>query len=94
MPPSSHAAGGGEKRFVLPKKDRMLLGLPSVDITAAVGQDGIIMWHETEGPWNGQAAAQMYAKLGKALRDTYGQKRQHIVVEDGDTKGYQSSAGK
>ena len=33
-------------------------------------------------------------KAREALRGTYGQKRQYIVVEDGDTKGYQSSAGK
>ena len=72
----------------------MLLGVPSVEVTAAVGRDGIIMWHETYGPWNGTAAASMYEQLGKALATTYGQRRRYIVVEDGDTKGYQSNRGK
>ena len=59
-----------------------------------VGHHGVIMWHETPGPWNGRAAATMYAELGKALRKTYGERRNFIVVEDGDTKGFQSNAGK
>ncbi len=36
----------------------------------------------------------MYAKLGEALRKTWGHKRAFRVVEDGDTKGFQSSKGK
>jgi len=85
---------GTEPTFILPKKNRMLLGIPCLDITAAVAQDRIIMWHVNEGRWNGESAAKMYAKLGEALRTTWGNKRSFRVVEDGDTKGFQSSKGK
>ena len=79
--------------FILPKKGRSLLGIPSVDITAAVAQDRIIFWHENKGKWNGEAAARMYAKLGKALRARYGDLPFFRVVEDGDPKGFQSRKG-
>ena len=85
---------GSKPGFVLPKKGRMLLGVPSVIITAAVAKDGIIFWHETEGRWNGESAALMYQDLGKALRRHYGNKRKFRVVEDGDPKGFQSKKGK
>eukprot|EP00973_Karenia_brevis_P073575 10223221-Karenia_brevis.AAC.1 len=85
---------GVEAGFVLPKKNRMLLGIPSVDITACVTKDGIIFWHENEGPWNGSRAALMYERLGAALRNHYGDKRSFRIVEDGDTKGFQSNKGK
>ena len=71
----------------------MLLGVPSIEVTAAVGHDRIILWHVSQKPWNGAAAAGMYAKLGEALRKTYGDKRQFRVIEDGDTKGFQSRKG-
>ena len=87
-------AEGSDRGFVLPKRAKLLLGVPSIEITAAVGQHGIIMWHETPGRWNGGAAAAMYAQLGAALRATYGARRTYTVVEDGDTKGFQSNAGK
>ena len=79
--------------FVLPKRSRSLLGIPSVEVTAAVAQDRIIMWRETSGKWNGAQAAQMYADLGEALRTHYGDLRRFRVVEDGDTKGFQSGKG-
>ena len=63
-------------------------------MTAAVAHDQIIMWHVNRGPWNGEKAAEMYAKLGEALRKKWGRKRSFRVVEDGDTKGFQSSKGK
>lgn len=85
---------GGEEGFVLPKKNRMLLGIPSVDITAGVANDRIIFWHVNEGRWNGAKAAEMYSKLGDALRAHYGQKRVFRVVEDGDPQGFQSRTGK
>ena len=87
-------AEGRQQGFVLPKKNRMLLGVPSIDVTAAVAHDQIIMWHVNRGPWNGEKAAEMYAKLGEALRKKWGRKRAFRVVEDGDTKGFQSSKGK
>ena len=84
---------GGEPGFVLPKLNRMLLGLPSVDITAAVAKDRIIFWHVNPS-WNGDKAAEMYEELGKALRKFWGHKRLFRVVEDGDTKGFQSGKGR
>lgn len=50
---------GGQKGFVLPKKGRMLLGIPSVDVTCAVCKGKIILWH-VNSEWNGAAAARMY----------------------------------
>ena len=87
-------AEGSSPGFVLPKKAKMLLGVPSIGVTAAVGRHGIIMWHEAQRPWNGTAAASMYEELGKILKTTHGQRRKYLVVEDGDTKGYQSNLGK
>lgn len=81
-------AEGNMKCFVLPKKTRMLSGVPSVDITCAVAHDRIIFWHENEGRWNGEKAKLMYQKLGAALRKHYGMLRTFHVVEDGDTKGF------
>ena len=86
-------AEGNMDCFVIPKKQRMLIGLPSVDVTAAVAQDRIIFWHENEGPWYGEKAKQMYEKLGDALRRHYGEKCFYRVVEDGDPKGFQSGKG-
>ena len=83
---------GQEAMFKLPKRGHMLSGIPSIEVTAAVGQDGIIMWHINDG-WNGEKAATMYAKLGAVLRSKYGNKRKFNVVEDGDPKGYQSGKG-
>lgn len=87
-------AEGKQPEFLAPKTNRMLLGIPSLEVTAAVAEDRIIMWHVTEGRWNGEAAAKMYAELGKALRKTWGNKRSFRVMEDGDTKGFQSGKGK
>ena len=87
-------AAGKLDACVLPRKNRMLLGIPTIEISAAVAQDRVILWHVTEGSWNGQAAADMYGALGKSLRKRYGGKRKFNVVEDGDTKGFQSSKGK
>ena len=50
---------GSEQMFVLPKAGRMLLGVPSVDITAGVANDQIFFWHENVGAWNGAKAAAM-----------------------------------
>ena len=85
---------GGLPMFVVPKRNRMLLGVPSVEITAAVAQDKIIFWYVNEKPWCGSQAARMYAALGKTLRKRYGNLSSFTVVEDGDTKGYKSNLGK
>ena len=85
---------GASPGFVLPKKNRMEHGLMTIDVTAAVAGDKIIMWHENKKPWSGVAAAAMYAELGKVLRATWGNKRKFRVVEDGDREGFQSWAGR
>ena len=57
-------------------------------------QDRIIMWHQSpKGHWNGEKAATMYADLGRCLRKRFGKKTSYRVVEDGDTKGFQSGKG-
>ena len=82
-----------EHEFVLPKRSHMLFGIPSIDVTAAVGNGRVFFWHVSEKPWNGAAAANMYHQLGRALRQRYPGVRRFRVVEDGDTKGFQSGAG-
>ena len=86
-------AEGSQESFILPKRGRSLVGIPSVEITAAVAQDRIILWRENQGRWNGASAASMYEDLGNALRAHYGDLPFFRVVEDGDTKGYQSNKG-
>jgi len=86
-------AEGCKPGCVAPKKNRLLLGIPSVDITAAVKQDRIVFWHVNQKPWCGAAAEDMYKNLGKALRKTCGNKRKYRVIEDGDPKGFQSGKG-
>ena len=58
---------GTETGFVLPKRNHMLLGVPSIEVTAALAYNRVIMWHVSEKPWNGAKAAAMYAELGKGL---------------------------
>ena len=85
---------GGQPGFVLPKNNRMLMGVPSIDITAAVAENKIFFWYVNIGKWNGSAAATMYKALGQSLRKRYGHDGPFRVVEDSDSKGYQSNAGK
>jgi len=85
---------GGLPGFVVPKRNHMLLGVPSFEITAGVAKNKIIFWYVNEKKWCGKQAATMYAALGKTLRKTYGNLASFTVVEDGDTKGYKSNKGK
>ena len=80
--------------YIVARKFKMSFGIPSVEIIAAVANDRIIMWREVPGPWCGQAAADMYADLGSVLRKRYPGSSSLRVAEDGDTKGFQSNAGK
>ena len=84
---------GGDKGFVVPKTGHMLLGVPSVEITAGVAKNRIIFWYVNEKRWCGKQAATMYAELGKVLRKQYGTQSSFTLVEDGDTKGYKSNLG-
>ena len=79
--------------YIVPKGSRSFTGIPSVEITAAVARDHIVMWRQAKS-WNGEQAAAMYKDLAYALRRVWGDRRQYRVVEDGDTKGYQSNIGK
>ena len=88
------SAEGKYPEYHVPKTKRLLFGLPSFEVTAAVGHDRIIMWRATGGRWNGEEAAAMYADLRASMVRAGGEKRFFRVVEDGDRKGYQSSAGK
>ena len=88
------ASERNESTYVVPKKARLLTGIPSVEITAAVHKNRIIMWRESEASWSGAEAAAMYADLGKNLRRVLGDRRSYRVVEDGDPKGFQSNKGK
>ena len=85
---------GRKPGFVAPKRNRMLIGIPSFDVTAAVAKDRIIMWRISSKPWNGSKAAETYKDLGRNLRRFWGNKRKFRVVEDGDPKGFQSGKGK
>jgi hypothetical protein len=84
---------GKKDMYLLPKGGRNLTGIPSVEITACVAKDRIIMWHESEKPWNGNQGATMYKALGAALRKFHGRRASYRVVEDGDPKGFQSNKG-
>lgn len=85
---------GTERGFTKPRTKHSFLGIPSVTISAAVAKDRVIMWHAHTKTWNGQTAAETYeGPLARALRRTWGSKRQYTLVEDGDRKGNQSGKG-
>lgn len=80
--------------FTVTKKSRELTGIPSVEITAALAVDRVIMWRVHTGKWCGDAAVEMYKDLGSALRRRWGSAKRILrVVEDGDPKGYQTKNG-
>ena len=85
---------GVEKGFTKPRMRHSFLGVPSVNISAAVAKDRVIMWYAHTSPWNGATAAAMYkGPLLHALKKTWGNKREFTIVEDGDRKGNQSTKG-
>jgi hypothetical protein len=87
-------AEGVEKGCTKPRMRHSFLGVPSVNISAAVCKDRVIMWHAHTRSWNGETAAGMYkGPLLKAMQKTWGEKRKYTIVEDGDRKGNQSSKG-
>lgn len=91
--PGQGLSGG----YVKPKK-----GVPSYTgsksslIMGAVGQGKVLLWHTVpSGRWSGQAAADMYeGGLKPALEKAWPRKRAHVVLEDNDPTGFQSSKGK
>ena len=85
---------GIAKGFTKPREKHSFLGIPSITICAAVAKDRIIMWHEVVGPWNGEAAANMYEnQLKPALVRTWGKRSRYTIIEDGDRKGNRSNKG-
>lgn len=86
---------GVEKGFTKPRMRHSFLGVPSVNISAAVAKDRVIMWYAHTQPWNGETAANMYkGPLLHALKNVWGKnKRKFTIVEDGDRKGNQSTKG-
>ena len=85
---------GVEKGCTKPRMRHSFLGVPSVNISAAVARDRVIMWHAHVRSWNGETAANMYkGPLLQALKKSWGKKRKYTIVEDGDRKGNQSSKG-
>ena len=88
------AGEGLDRGFTKPREAHSFLGLPSVNITAAVGKDKIFMWHVNGKSWCGAAAAAMYKDAMKpALVRKYGALKRFKIVEDGDRKGHYSNKG-
>ena len=88
------AGEGLDRGFTKPREAHSFLGLPSVNITAAVGKDRIFMWHVNGKSWCGAAAAAMYKDAMKpALVRMYGALKRFKIVEDGDRKGHYSNKG-
>ena len=85
---------GLDEAFTKPRDSHSFIGVPSVNITAAVGKDKIFMWHVNEKTWCGAVAADMYVnRLAPALRRRYGALTKFKIVEDGDRKGHYSNKG-
>ena len=85
---------GIEHGFTKPKERHSYIGLPSIEIAAAVAKNRVIMWEVVQGPWNGQKAADLYkGPLLKALKRTWGNLGKFTIIEDGDRKGFQSRKG-
>ena len=89
------AREGTDQGFTQPRTDHSFLGIPSVNICAAVAKDKIILWEDYGKKWNASVACDMYKRpLLAALRRTWGARRTYVIVEDGDRKGYQTNKAK
>ena len=89
------AREGADQGFTQPRTDHSFLGIPSVNICAAVAKDKIILWEDYGKKWNASVACDMYKRpLLAALRRTWGARRTYVIVEDGDRKGYQTNKAK
>ena len=85
---------GVKRGMTKPRQQHSWLGMPSVNITAAIAKDKVILWHTHAKPWNSATAAATYeGPLLSALRRTWGQRRTYTIIEDGDRKGNQSRKG-
>ena len=91
--PGQGLSGG----YVKPKQGMAYnTGSKSCLVMGAVGRGKVLLWHAVPGGrWSGQAAADMYkGALKTALAKTWPRKRAHVVLEDNDPTGFQSSKGK
>ena len=87
-------AEGVKRGMTKPRQQHSWLGMPSVNITAAIAKDKVILWHAHSKPWNGATAAATYeGPLLIALRRTWGQRRTYTIIEDGGRKGNRSRKG-
>ena len=87
-------ADGLKPELVKPKK-QLKFPAKSIQVTAAVVNGRIRMWHYVEGRWKGAAAAEMYkGPLRKTLERNFPGRRSWVVLEDNDPTGYQSSKGR
>jgi hypothetical protein len=85
---------GSKRGCVKPKQKHSFLGMPSVNISAAVAKDRVIMW-SVNAKWGARPAAAMYSgPLKKALRRTWKGRNRFTIVEDGDRAGFQTKMGK
>lgn len=85
---------GTEQGFTRPRTSHSFVGLPSINVCAAVAKDRVALWHECGPKWNGGVAAEVYrGPLLKALRRAWGVRESYQIVEDGDRKGWQSKKG-
>ena len=66
-----------------------------MSIACAIGADKVLMWHQVDGRWNGEAAARMYSgPLRTALQKAYPSVRGKFrIMEDNDPTGYKSRSG-
>ena len=85
----------GLKPHLLKPKGTLKFPAKSVQVTAAIINGRIRMWHYVAGRWNGEAAAKMYkGPLAKALKKAFPNKRSWVVMEDNDPAGYKSTKGR
>jgi len=68
-------------------------GQKSVLISCGVGPSGVVFWEELKSNWGGEAAKDLYTKIGKKLHKKYPQRRKFRILEDNDPTGYKSSLG-
>lgn len=88
------SAKDGLKPHLVKPKGTLKFPAKSVQVTAAIVNGRIRMWHYVVGRWNGEAAAKMYrGPLAKAVKKAFPGKRSWVVMEDNDPAGYKSAKG-
>lgn len=84
----------GLKPHLVKPKGSLKFPAKSVQVTAAVVNGRVRMWHYINGRWGGAAAAAMYTgPLLATLQRAFPARRSWVVMEDNDPAGYQSGLG-